>query len=338
MTSTTAGDDPLDFNEKRTVSAESTGSEEDNNELITPPPTYDWENDKRKSELFDDGTMSFFWRAHTLTVLTISMAILFYVAVFEKETLDSSYNAKRGLLACSMFFLLFGVVITPDGPFIRPHPAHIDPELGKPLPDKDYGGSCRIYDWENSTDPFYSFRDKMDGFVLSHFIGWWLKTLILRDFWLCWVTSVGFEVLEYSLEHQLPNFSECWWDHVYALICNGGGIYLGMKTCEYLKMKPYNWRGLWKIPTVRGKIMRVLGQFTPHDWLEFSWRPQSSLKRWGGMLCIIIMLFLAELGTFYLKFILWIPPPHLLCVGRLLFFLLAGSVAMRELFEYMDNP
>jgi hypothetical protein len=28
------------------------------------------------------------------------------------------------------------------------------------------------------------------------------------------VTSIGFEILEYSLEHQLPNFSECWWDHV----------------------------------------------------------------------------------------------------------------------------
>jgi hypothetical protein len=28
------------------------------------------------------------------------------------------------------------------------------------------------------------------------------------------VISIGFEILEYSLEHQLPNFSECWWDHV----------------------------------------------------------------------------------------------------------------------------
>ncbi|CAF5029098.1 unnamed protein product, partial [Rotaria magnacalcarata] len=39
-------------------------------------------------------------------------------------------------------------------------------------------------------------------------------TLIVRDYWLCTVTSIGFEILEYSLEHQLPNFSECWWDHV----------------------------------------------------------------------------------------------------------------------------
>jgi Phosphatidyl serine synthase len=27
------------------------------------------------------------------------------------------------------------------------------------------------------------------------------------------VISILFEVMEYSLEHQLPNFAECWWDH-----------------------------------------------------------------------------------------------------------------------------
>lgn len=31
---------------------------------------------------------------------------------------------------------------------------------------------------------------------------------------MCMIISVMFEFLEYSLEHQLPNFSECWWDHV----------------------------------------------------------------------------------------------------------------------------
>jgi len=41
-----------------------------------------------------------------------------------------------------------------------------------------------------------------------------LQTLILRDWWLCTVISIMFEVVEYTLEHQLPNFSECWWDHV----------------------------------------------------------------------------------------------------------------------------
>lgn len=42
------------------------------------------------------------------------------------------------------------------------------------------------------------------------------QTLMIRDWWMCTIVSVMFEFLEYSLEHQLPNFSECWWDHVGA--------------------------------------------------------------------------------------------------------------------------
>jgi phosphatidylserine synthase 2 len=52
---------------------------------------------------------------------------------------------------------------------------HIDSSLGEPLPDKDYGGSCKIYDPNNTADPFHNFWDKMDGFVPTHFFGWWLK-------------------------------------------------------------------------------------------------------------------------------------------------------------------
>lgn len=34
---------------------------------------------------------------------------------------------------------------------------HVDPGLGKPLPEKDYGGNCLIYDPENPQDPFHNF-------------------------------------------------------------------------------------------------------------------------------------------------------------------------------------
>jgi phosphatidylserine synthase 2 len=176
--------------------------------------------------------------------------------------------------------------------------------------------------------------------------------------------SISFELLEYSLQHQLPNFSECWWDHVSAnpyksfhktfgselilflfkkwildfLVCNGLGIYLGLKTCEYFSMKPYNWRGLWNIPTFKGKLKRIVGQFGPYNWIDYDWRPNASLKRWLYMLGIMAFFLIAELGTFYLKFILWIPPPHYMCLGRLIFMWFVGAVAMRESFEYLDNP
>ncbi|KAK6973721.1 phosphatidylserine synthase 2 [Biomphalaria glabrata] len=333
---------------------------------------HDWQTEKRiHKDFYDDGTLTFFWRAHTITALVVFSAILVYVALFEEPSLDRDYNAKRGLFALILAFLLFGIINTPDGPFIRPHPVfwrlilcisivyelclvfllfqdvhsarlimkHFDSSLGQPLPEKDYGGNCLIYD-ANHTDPLHNFWDKMDGFVPTHFIGWWLKTLVLRDWWLCTVLSIMFEVLEYTLEHQLPNFSECWWDHwiMDALVCNGLGIYLGMKTLRYLSMKPYHWRGMWNIPTYRGMLKRLAQQFTPHSWIDYDWKPTSSLKRWLSMLGVISMFLLAELNTFYLKFVLWIPPEHYLCLSRLVVFLFMGAAAMRETFQFLDDP
>lgn len=134
-------------------------------------------------------------------------------------------------------------------------------------------------------------QDKLDGFVPAHFIGWYLKTLMIRDWWMCSIVSVMFEFLEYSLEHQLPNFSECWWDHwiMDVLVCNGLGIYCGMKTLEWLSLKTYKWQGLWNIPTYKGKMKRIAFQFTPYSWVRFEWRPASSLRRWLAVCGIILV-------------------------------------------------
>lgn len=34
---------------------------------------------------------------------------------------------------------------------------HIDPTLGVPLPEKNYGGNCLIYDPDVPSDPFHNF-------------------------------------------------------------------------------------------------------------------------------------------------------------------------------------
>ena len=139
----------------------------------------------------------------------------------------------------------------------------MDENLGEPTPEKDYGGNCRIYDFDNPTNPYHNLYDKVDIFISAHAIGYWCKTLIFRDWWFATVISVMFEFLEYSLEHQLPNFSECWWDHwiLDVLLCNGLGTVAGIMTLRYLRLKPYDWRGLWNIPTYRGKIKRIIAQF-----------------------------------------------------------------------------
>ncbi|XP_010859441.1 PREDICTED: phosphatidylserine synthase 2 [Bison bison bison] len=285
-------------------------------------------------------------RAHTLTVLFILTCVLGYVTLLEETPRDTAYNTKRGIVASILVFLCFGVTQAKDGPFSRPHPAYwrfwlcvsvvyelflifilfqtvqdgrqflkyVDPRLGVPLPERDYGGNCLIYDADNKTDPFHNVWDKLDGFVPAHFIGWYLKTLMIRDWWMCTIVSVMFEFLEYSLEHQLPNFSECWWDHwiMDVLVCNGLGIYCGMKTLEWLSLKTYKWQGLWNIPTYKGKMKRIVFQFTPYSWVRFEWKPASSLRRWLAVCGIILVFLLAELNTFYLKFVLWLAPEHYL--------------------------
>jgi len=337
--------------------------------LLKRVTAHNWETEK--CVVYDDETLSFFWRAHTLTVLVLMSCVFIYVAVFEEVIADTELNIKRAIVAVLLVFILIGVLHAPDGPFRRPHPAlwravlcisilynlalififfqnvddarhfmsYIDPELGKPLPERSYAEDCTFYD-SNSTDPWHNIKSKMDCFITAHFFGWWLKAIMLRSYWLCNTISILFEILEYSLEHQLPNFAECWWDHWIfdALVCNGLGIYFGMLTCEYLKMRPYHWRGMWNIPSYRGKMKRIVDQFTPYNWVPFEWKPTQSLGRWLAILGVIVLYLLCELCTFYLKFILWVPPEHWMNPTRLALYLLTGSVAMREFFQFFDDP
>lgn len=55
-------------------------------------------------------------------------------------------------------------------------------------------------------------------------------------------------------------------------------------------------------------------------------------------LSCVSQFLLAELNTFYLKFVLWLPPEHSLVLLRLVFFVNVGGVAMREIYDFMDDP
>lgn len=120
--------------------------------------------------------------------------------------------------------------------------------------------------------------------------------------------------------------------------------------------------------SLRGKIKRIAFQFTPYSWVKFEWKPASTVRRWLAVLGIIFVVrrrdhanrpilmclkgrpneisirflplqfLLAELNTFYLKFVLWMPPEHYLVLLRLVFFVNVGGVGMREIYDFMDDP
>lgn len=81
------------------------------------------------------------------------------------------------------------------------------------------------------------------------------------------------------------------------VICNWGGLWLGMKTCEWLRVSPFSWRGLRPTGGVatspsasiagggtlrlqtRRRAKDAAKQFTPYDWTEFRWEGTKRFRK-----------------------------------------------------------
>ncbi|KAJ8483372.1 hypothetical protein ONZ51_g4745 [Trametes cubensis] len=275
----------------------------------------------------NDTSVEFFYKPITLTALGVGMAVLAYVAMTQDVLKEGEEKKRVGAYAAVASFLLFSMIQFRDGPFVRPHPAfwrvvlginllyelamvfllfqdldsarammkYLDPNLGKPLPEKSYAENCEL--------TVQNIWNAIDIFCLAHALGWFGKALILRDYWFCWILSVAFEFAEYSLQHQLANFAECWWDHwiLDVLVCNWLGTYLGMKTCQYFEVKHYTWRGFRQTRGIRSKTKRVISQFSPHDWTTFKWEGTASFGHYFTVVLLLAVFLAAELNPFYLK-------------------------------------
>ncbi|KAI0769105.1 phosphatidylserine synthase 2 [Trametes elegans] len=312
----------------------------------------------------NDTSVEFFYKPVTLTALGLGMAVLAYVAMTQDVLKEGEEKKRIGVYASIASFLLFSMIQFRDGPFVRPHPAfwrvvlginllyemamvfllfqdldsarsmmkYLDPNLGVPLPEKSYAENCAF--------TLQNIWNAIDIFCLAHALGWFGKALILRDYWFCWILSVAFEFAEYSLQHQLANFAECWWDHwiLDVLVCNWLGTYLGMKTCQYFEVKHYTWRGFRQTRGIRSKTKRVISQFSPHDWTTFKWEGTASFGHYFTVVLLLAVFLAAELNPFYLKALLWMEPDHPFVIARLVGVFLCALPAVRELYQYVNDP
>ncbi|KAJ3822385.1 phosphatidyl serine synthase-domain-containing protein [Lentinula raphanica] len=311
-----------------------------------------------------DTSVEFFYKPLTLSALGVGLVALAYVATTQDVLQEGQDKRRVGAYAAIASFLTFSMIQFRDGPFIRPHPAfwriilginllyelglvfllfqdldsarammkYLDPNLGVPLPEKSYAEDCELTS-QNLWNAF-------DIFCLAHALGWFGKAMILRDYWFCWILSIAFELAEYSLQHQLANFAECWWDHwiLDVLICNWFGTYLGMKVCQYFEVKPYEWRGIRQTRGLRSKAKRVLSQFSPHDFTAFKWGTATDFTHFFSVVLLLSVFLAAELNPFYLKTLLWMEPDHPFVIARLAFVFLWALPAVRELYQYINDP
>ncbi|KAG8862473.1 hypothetical protein FRB96_001544 [Tulasnella sp. 330] len=281
----------------------------------------------------NDTSVEFFFKPSTLTALVVALSVLAYVAM-TNDVLEEGRD-KKVLIVLGinvLYELLLVYLLFEDLSSARRFMLYFDSNLNVPLPEKSYAEDCAL----SVTTLWNAF----DIFCVAHLLGWLGKAIILRDYWFCWILSISFELAEYSLEHQLPNFAECWWDHwvLDVLICNWLGTYLGIKICQYFEVKSYVWRGFRQSRGLKAKTGRVLKQMTPHDWTTFQWEGTSSFSHYCTVVLLLSCFLAAELNPFYLKSLLWMEPDHPIVISRLAGIFIFGIPAVRELYDFRNNP
>nr|CAG4639150.1 EOG090X05CZ [Daphnia magna] len=309
----------------------------------------------------------FFYKPHTITLLTTVSSLLLYSA-FTRNDDDFRENVWAGVRCVIFIFLVISVLAFPNGPFTRPHPAvwrmvfglsvlylialqfflfqnyqtvrsillWTDPSLENFHidMDKEYGVNCS----DVSLERIWS---HVDVFAASHFFGWIMKALLVRHYGILWTISVMWEITEIAFAHLLPNFVECWWDAIILdiLLCNGLGIWVGMKLCHYLEMREYKWESIKDIPTTSDKIKRAVLQFTPESWTHVRWLdPHSSYMRFLAVCQLVLFWQITELNTFFLKHIFELPPNHMLNLWRLVVIGLIVAPSVRQYYTYVTDP
>jgi len=283
-----------------------------------------------------------------------------------------SANLKKSLMAVCAAYLLYSALQGPDTHMVRPHPAvwkvmhglfvlyllflvfllcqettdarmvlqFISPDLGIELPERAYGGDCRIYTPEDPTSNCRMLQDTIfDEFFVGHILGWYGKAIALRDRRLLWAYSIAFELMELTFQHWLKNFNECWWDSwiLDVALCNSVGIYFGMKTVTFFEGRTYDWTGMERSKGLSGKVRRSIMLFTPASFDSYIWNPTSSPLRFFQCAFVVALCLVFELNAFFLKYVLWIPPPHLLNHVRLALWFGIANISTREYYVFITS-
>ncbi|XP_049848758.1 phosphatidylserine synthase 2-like [Schistocerca gregaria] len=236
------------------------------------------------------------------------------------------------LEAVYLLYLVFLLSLTPSQ--ARHSMTYFDKNLNKPLPERDYASNCDILKFSHPSEFLRTLKENVDLFVFAHVLGWFFKSFLYRDVFFCWLWSIVFELCEYALAHILPNFNECWWDHLILdiLTCNAIGIYLGHLVIYLCKTELFNWAGM-KEHDNRSVFFKALWPYSVSPLHIYFASPSAFFQ------CVLLLIISAvvELNCFFLKATLWIPPEHYLVTARLGVMLLISYPASRAYYRWCSG-
>eukprot|EP00915_Cephaloidophora_sp_WS-2016_P006177 GHVH01008148.1.p1 GENE.GHVH01008148.1~~GHVH01008148.1.p1 ORF type:complete len:441 (+),score=38.15 GHVH01008148.1:51-1373(+) len=298
-------------------------------------------------------------RSHTVTTLCFATVAILVFAYLNSNRFYYD-GVKCGFLAVIFMFTTFAICCFPDDAFIRPCTAfwrgimaltvlylclvvfctfqdveslrgwmqYMDSTLGQPLIEKSYAENCELFNADHPKGIFGPIIDSLDFFVVAHALGWAFKFLVLRDWTLCWCCSIGFELCEISFRYILPNFWECWWDHLLLDLfgCNLLGMIGGYYLIKLFDLMKYdNWR------CVNSQEDMV----TPKSGFSAA---LSDPETWTCWLFIVYGTLAYDVNYFFIKAILWLEPSHWMIFCRAIPLAVASAHSNRQAYDYMNNP
>ncbi|XP_070283233.1 phosphatidylserine synthase 2 isoform X2 [Myotis yumanensis] len=321
-----------------------------------------------ESEVYDDGTNTFFWRAHTLTVLFILTCVLGYVTLLEETPQDTAYNTKS---------VLEVLAVCQRGLRAVPHLHTLPDRAGWPpvseVRGPQAGGSAAGEGlwWE-----LPHLRRRQRDRPLPQRLGQagWLRARALyrlvpedpddprlvdmhhreRD-----VRVPGIQpgapaaqlqrVLVGPLDHGRADLQ--WAGHLLRHEDPQVAVPEDVQVAgplEHSDLQGQDEEDRFPVHALQLGPLRVEARLQPaplagrvrhHPGGKAGCLPRTA--RWARghrPHSPVPQFLLAELNTFYLKFVLWLPPEHSLVLLRLVFFVNVGGVAMREIYDFMDDP
>jgi len=180
----------------------------------------------------------------------------------------------------------------------------IDPSLTAPLPALNLAAECGINNIKVAL---------FDVHVFTHFFGWFVTTLALRDVTFSWICGFLWEIIEGTLEYNIPELKECWWDKAFMDLfgCNNLGIFLAWLVMRYFKIEEFNWA---KVFTPDGAPLHEMGPlyFVPgRNTLQKNYYGVlKSGKTLMEFIYVNLVIMLFQLNLFFLKTALWLPTLH----------------------------
>ena len=175
---------------------------------------------------------------------------------------------------------------------------------------------------------------------LAHAVGWSVKMLIFRDYFLAFFAAILFEIMEVTLMHVVPEFEECWWDSLFLdnLGANLLGMFLGSTLNKWIvarrkqaeREKSYAEKEQVEVSKIE------LGE--EFNWVGRDWKLFSSPKRMLQVSIAAVFMSLSELNSFLLINAFGIANNNSGCVlFRLTFVGLIAIPAGAEWYAYIEE-